>query len=122
MYEVKNLRPRQTTIALPGKGITLTKRGSKGSTALILDSEKDHDAVQALVKIKAIRLDRAPGGESAPAPEVAAELQRIKATHEAHERAAVRAEGKVPPPRAVNAERTATDAKPTAKVTKKKEG
>jgi len=96
MYEVKNLRTRQTTLALPGKGIVLTRRGRKGDSALILDREKDDPAVQALVKAKAIRISRTSHGETPDTPVVKAELQRIAATNSAHERAAIRARGEVP--------------------------
>ncbi len=93
MYEVKNLRRRQTSIALPGKGILLQK---KGSTGLILDHEVQDDAVQALLKIKAISVTKVQGQDT-PEQEtdssVLQERRRIEVKNRAEARARLRARG-----------------------------
>lgn len=94
MYQVTNLRKRQTTIALPGKGIILAR---KGDSDLILDSEFEEDTVQALIKARAIKVEKCSTGEApVRSDHVARERKRIKVTHEAHDRAKQRARGTQP--------------------------
>lgn len=92
MHKITNMRSRRVAVSLPGKGIILHKRGDFD---FILDSEVREDTVQALLRIKAISIEKTgkadpPKGSN---PSVEQARERVEIRSKVEERAKRRARG-----------------------------
>lgn len=66
MYKVSNNKTRNTSLPLRGKGITLSPKGSKGDSLMILDMEIKDPAVVLLLKRGFITLEQVPNLKKKP--------------------------------------------------------